>query len=223
MSRFLGPSLIKKLVMSLAGLFLMIFLLLHLTLNLFILRSDNGELYSTCVKFMTTNFLVKIMEIVLFGGLFLHILYGIVVQIQNWLSRPVRYKVTHQSQTSFFSKYMIHTGAIIFAFLAIHLTNFYFVKLGFSNAPQGAMPVAGREDFYHMAINLFSHAGYCWLYIAFMVFIAFHMNHAFQSAFQTLGWNHPIYTPFIKAVGVIYSYVIGIGFSIVPIYFLFFK
>jgi succinate dehydrogenase / fumarate reductase, cytochrome b subunit len=222
MSNFFYSSIGKKLLMSLAGLFLCVFLLVHLGINLMLLRQDEGEVFKMAVEFMTTNPLIRIMEIVLFGGILIHIIWGVILQVQNWIARPNRYAVTNNSQSSFFSKYMIHTGGIIFVFLCIHLMNFYFVKLGWSNAPQGITTVEAPHDFYHMAINLFSKPAYSVLYIIFMMFLGFHLHHAFQSAFQTIGLNHKKYTPLIKVLSVLYSIVVPVGFAIIPIYFLFF-
>ena len=222
MGNFFSSSIGKKLLMSLAGLFLAMFLVVHLGINLTLLLNDGGDTFRIGVEFMTTNPLIKIMEIVLFGGFIVHIIWAVILQIQNWMARPSRYAVTNNSQTSFFSKYMIHSGAVIFVFLCLHFVNFYFVKLGLTEAPQGVMPVESEHDFYNMAINLFSQPAYSIIYVGFMIFLSFHMNHAFQSAFQTIGVNHSKYTPAIKWIGLIYSIVIPAGFAIIPIYFLFF-
>jgi succinate dehydrogenase / fumarate reductase, cytochrome b subunit len=223
MSNFFTSSLGKKLIMSLAGLFLCMFLLVHLGINLMLLKGDGGAWFRIGVEFMTTNILIKIMEVVLFGGFLLHMIYGVILQIQNWMARPTRYAVVHQSQTSFFSKYMIHTGAVVLIFLILHFSNFYFVKLGLTQAPQGNMVVEGKHDFYNMAINLFSTPAYSWLYIVFMLILAFHLLHAFQSAFQTIGVNHKKYTPAIKYIGMAYAILVPAGFAIIPVYFLFFR
>jgi succinate dehydrogenase / fumarate reductase cytochrome b subunit len=153
------------------------------------------------------------------GGFVLHIILGMIIQVYNWMARPVRYKVEGYSHKSFFSKYMIHTGAIIFVFLLIHFTNFYFIKLGWVEPPSGYE----REDFYSMAVFLFSNRFYSILYIVLMVFLAFHLNHAFQSVFQTLGLDHSKYTPVIKFLGTLYSIIVPLGFAIIPAYFLFIK
>lgn len=212
-------SITKKVVMALAGLFLITFLVVHLGINLLLLSNDEGAAFKVAVEFMTTNPLVKIMEIFLIGGFAVHIVIGVFIQIQNWMARPVRYKVEGYSHLSFFSKYMIHTGAIIFIFLCVHFTNFYFVKLGLVSPPEGV----GKEDFYQMATLLFADRFYAVLYVVLMIFLGFHLHHAFQSAFQTLGLNHSKYTPFIKAVSTIYSIVVPFGFASIPLFFIFFK
>ncbi len=220
MGNFVNSSIGKKLMMGLAGLFLCLFLLVHLGINLLVMLNDGGAAYSIAVKFMTTNILVKILEIFLFGGFILHIFYGILVQIQNWFARPVRYAKTNHSQTSFFSKYMIHTGAIIFVFLALHFMNFYFVKLGWVNIPEGTND---KHDFYNMVLTLFRNPVYSCIYIGFMIFLSFHLNHAFQSAFQTMGWEHKKYTPIINFLGIVYSIFVPAGFAIIPLYILYIK
>ena len=210
-------SITKKVVMALAGLFLITFLVIHLVINLLLLCNDDGAAYSVAVEFMTTNPLIKIMEIFLFGGFAVHILIGLIIQIQNWLARPVRYKVEGFSHLSFFSKYMIHTGVIVFIFLCIHMTNFYFVKLGFVSVPEGA---ADKHDFYTMAGMLFANKTYSVFYIFFMIILGFHLNHAFQSAFQSLGLNHSRYMPAIKLMGTVYSIIVPLGFAVIPVFYL---
>lgn len=205
--------------MALAGLFLITFLVIHLAINLLLLLDDGGAMYSVAVEFMTTNPLIKIMEIFLFGGFGIHIIIGIIIQIQNWLARPVRYKVEGFSHLSFFSKYMIHTGAIIFIFLGIHFFNFYFVKLGWVSPPEGV----AQHDFYQMASILFANKFYAILYVVLMCFLGFHLHHAFQSAFQTLGLNHTKYTPFIKAVSTVYAILVPLGFASIPLFYIFLR
>ncbi len=212
-------SITKKTVLALAGLFLISFLVVHLAINLLLLNNDDGAAFTVAVEFMTTNPVIKIMEIVLMSGFAVHIILGVIIQIYNWMARPVRYKVAAYSELSFFSKYMIHTGAIIFIFLSIHFTNFYFVKLGLVSPPEGV----GKEDFYQMATLLFADKFYAVLYAVLMIFLGFHLHHAFQSAFHTLGINHTKYTPVIKALGTIYSIVIPLGFASIPLFFIFVK
>ena len=146
MNSVFGSSLTKKLVMALAGLFLILFLMVHLGINLFLLSNDPTP-FNKAAHFMASNPVIKVFEIVLMGGIIIHIIWGLILQIQNWLARPSRYRVTHSSQTSFFSKYMIYTGVIIFIFLILHFMNFYFVKLG--------LVEGDHENFYQMANDLF--------------------------------------------------------------------
>jgi len=215
-------SITQKIWMAFLGAFLMIFLLVHLSINLFLLRQDDGLWFNAAAHFMGTNYVVKIFEVILFAGFIFHILLGIILQIKNWISRPVRYLVTNRTTTPFLSKYMIYTGGIVLFFLIIHFINFYFIKLGWvgDNAPRFE---DGEPNFYVIAHQLFSMPGYSILYISLFIVLGFHLYHAFQSAFQSLGLNVKKYTQAIEKAGLIYSIIIPAGFIIIPIYFLFIK
>jgi len=221
MSNILTSSIGKKLMMSLAGLFLVVFLLVHLGINLSLIFADTREPFNKAAHFMGTNVIVKGMEIVLFGGLLLHMFYGVVLQLQNWLARPHRYKKENYSQTSFFSKFMIHTAAIVTLFLVTHLFDFYFKAKFFGDVP--TVIYDGRE--YHdlgiLVVEKFKIGGFVIFYIACFLLLAFHLLHGFQSAFQSLGLNHKIYTPIIRTLGVIYTILVSAGFILIPIYIYF--
>ncbi len=212
------PSLSQKYIMAVAGLFLMLFLVFHLATNLLMLAGDGGKAFANAVRFLTENPAVKAMEYILFAGFLVHIALGVILQVHNYRSRPVRYHKRLQTETSQFSRYMIHTGVIILVFLVIHLLNFFFIRLGWVALPDHA---ESRHDFFSMAVVLFQNPWYSLIYIVSFVFLGFHLKHAFQSAFQSLGLNHTRYTPAIKVIGTIYALAISIGFSLIPLYFLF--
>lgn len=208
MSKILFSSITKKFVMALAGLFLLTFLPLHLIINLMLLKSEPGP-FNTAAHFMATFPVIKIMEVVLIGAILIHISYGIWLQIQNWLSRPVGYVIGNKSEVSFFSRFMIWTGAIVLTYLVLHFFNFFFIKLGI---------VRGNpEDFYSVAHNLFKIPAYNYIYLACFALLGFHLYHAFTSAFQTLGLNHRLWTPVVRIVALIYSIIIPAGFALISI------
>jgi succinate dehydrogenase / fumarate reductase cytochrome b subunit len=215
----LYSSITKKVLMALAGLFLVTFLCVHLGINLMLLKDDGGRTFSEAATFMGTNPLIKVFEIVLFAGFLLHILFGLLVSGQNRAARPATYVCSNSSETSFFSKYMFHTGIIVFIFLLLHFFDFYFIKIGLVPPPPGI----ASHDFYHRTLLLFSTPWYSLLYIVCFVFLGIHLNHAIQSAFQTLGWNHSKYMAAVKFIGTAYSVFIAAGFSLVPVCLLFFK
>ncbi len=226
MSNIFTSSVGKKFWMALVGLFLCVFLVLHMSINLLMLLPDRS--YFDMGVYIMSTAPVKAMEIFLFGSIALHMLLGLLLQIQNWLARPVRYAKKYNSETSFFSKYMIWTGGIIFIFFCIHFTHFLFYKYGwFGFTPESigvlaneATETEAKHNFYDIARVVYASKTMCFIYIGFMILLSFHLIHAFQSAFQSIGWNHPTYTPIIKWVGYIYAVVIPIGFAIIPIYFL---
>jgi succinate dehydrogenase / fumarate reductase cytochrome b subunit len=208
MNKILFSSLSKKFVMALAGLFLLLFLPVHLVINLLLLKS-NPEPFNRAAHFMATFPLVKIVEVVLLLAIIVHITCGILVQIQNWLARPVGYAAGNKSDTSFFSRFMIWTGASVLTFLVLHFFNFYFIKLGF---------VPGNpEDFYSAAHFLFKIPAYNYIYLACFALLGLHLFHAFTSAFQTLGLNHRIWTPVVNIIAWIYAIAIPAGFAFISL------
>jgi succinate dehydrogenase / fumarate reductase, cytochrome b subunit len=211
-------SITKKIWMAFLGLFLMIFLVVHLGINLCLLRDDGGAWFTAAAHFMGTNYIVKVFEIVLFAGFIFHILLGIILQVQNWMARPVRYMVSNKTDTPFLSKYMIYTGGIVLVFLIIHFMNFYFIKLGWVSNPN--MTPEGEPDFYIIAQQLFAMPLYSILYILLFIVLGFHLNQAFQAAWQTLGINHPQYNTCIGRFGTFYAILVPLGFIVIPIYFL---
>lgn len=123
-------SITKKVFVALLGLFLLMFLLVHASANLCILRNDGGTWYTDFCHFFGTNYVVKVFEVILLACFLLHICLTIYLQICNWRCRPVGYHHASKTKTHTGSKLMIWTGILIVAFLALHFCNFYFVKLG---------------------------------------------------------------------------------------------
>jgi succinate dehydrogenase / fumarate reductase, cytochrome b subunit len=214
MSKILFSSITKKFVMALAGLFLLTFLPVHLAINLMLLKSVPGP-FNAAAHFMATFPLIKIMEVVLFAAILIHISWGIFLQIQNWFARPIGYSHANKSETSFFSRFMIWTGAIILTFLILHWFNFYFIKLG--------LVKGNAEDFYSVAHSLFKIPAYDIIYLTCFALLGFHLFHAFYSAFQTLGLNHRLWNPVVRPIALIYAVLIPAGFASIPITLWLFK
>jgi len=208
MYKILFSSISKKFVMALAGIFLLTFLPVHLSINLMLLK-DDPEPFNKAAHFMATFPVIRVMEILLFAAILIHIFYGIFIQIQNWLARPVGYIHRNRSETIFFSKFMIWTGAAVFTFLVLHFFNFFFIRLG--------LVPGDPEDFYSVAHNLFKIPMYNFIYLVCFTLLGLHLYHAFSSAFQTFGLNHRIWTPVVKAVSWIYAIVLPLGFAFISI------
>lgn len=208
MEKILFSSLSKKFVMALAGIFLLFFLPVHLYVNTLLLK-DDPEIFNRAAYFMSTFPLVRILEVLLIASLLVHVIWGIIVQVQNWVARPRGYTKINKSETSFFSRFMIWTGATVLTFLILHFFNFFFIKLGI---------VPGNpEDFYTTAHELFRIPAYNIIYIASFVILGLHLYHAIWSATQTLGLNHPFWTPLVKGLAVIYAIFIPAGFTFISV------
>jgi succinate dehydrogenase / fumarate reductase cytochrome b subunit len=208
MNNVFFSSVSKKFVMALAGLFLLLFLPLHLVINLMLLKSD-PEPFNKAAHFMASFPLIKIVEIVLIAAILIHVSWGIFLQIRNWLSRPIGYAGGNKSETSFFSRFMIWTGASVLTFLVLHFFNFYFIRLG--------LVQGNPENFYSVAHDLFKIPAYNYIYLACFALLGLHLFHAFSSAFQTLGLNHRIWTPVVNVLAWIYAILLPAGFAFISI------
>lgn len=221
MSNFLNSSIGKKLIMSVSGLFLVVFLLVHLGINMLIVFDSSGELYNAGVHFMGTNPLIKVMEPVLALGFIIHIIYGTILTLQNRKATPVKYAVTQKTKTtSWASKNMFILGCWLIAFIAVHMANF-FVKMKITHT--SPLTEDGGHDGYRLVTELFTAQGtmsyvYCAIYVAAAVFLGLHIRHGFWSAFQTIGWNNEIWKKRMFCVATIFAWFIGIGYSILPLY-----
>lgn len=194
--------------MALAGFFLLIYLPIHLYINLMLLKSDPVP-FNTAAHFMATFPVIRVLEVVLFATIIIHVIWGGLLQIQNWLARPVSYAIVNKADTSFFSRFMIWTGAVTLTFIVLHLFNFYFMKIGL---------VAGNfEDFYSVAHNLFKIPAYDYIYLTCFVLLGFHLYHALFSAFQTIGLNNLSWSPSLKIIAAIYAIIIPAGFAYISI------
>ena len=216
MSSIFTSSIGKKFLMSLAGLFLISFLLVHMGINLLVILFDDPMVYNKAAHFMSTNILIKVFEVILFGGLLLHIIYALILQVQNWLARPKRYSKSTQSDTSLFSRWMIHTALIVLTFIVIHLADFYF-KAKFGGAPEIISDGVHYHDLATMVKEKFMLPGFVIFYILSFVFLGFHLIHGFQSAFKTLGINNKKYTPAIMVLSILYTIIVVAGFTAIPL------
>lgn len=205
-------SIIKKVIMSLTGLFLISFLVVHMSGNLLLFKDDGGAAFNAYAKFMSTNPIIGIMEYGLAAGFLFHIVDGFILWVQNRRARPVKYAVQKPSPaSSFASRNMGISGSILLIFLVIHLKNFFVEHR-----------VLGNETpMYDLVAQAFSNPYYSALYVAAMIGLGMHLAHGFSSAFQTLGLRHKSYFWLIRAVGLIFSIAVPAGFASMPIYFLF--
>lgn len=209
-------SLTKKFVMAFAGLFLITFLFVHMGINLLVLLPST-DWFNIAAHFMGTNILIKVFEVVLFGGFIIHMLYGVILQIQNWMARPQRYKVEGWSHTSPFSKFMIHTAVIIGIFLVYHLLDFYIEAKFLGEVDDVIINGKTYHDLGAKVIAEFQLPAVVILYIISFLILGFHLHHGFQSGFQSLGLNHSKYTPFINLLSTAVSIILTVGFTIIPL------
>lgn len=219
-SNALTSSIGRKLIMSLTGLFLVSFLFVHLSGNFLLFKNDGGEAFNLYSKFMSTNPMVRVLEIVLVLGFALHIVNAFLITKRNKAARSISYAVANDNvKVSWFSKNMGLSGSIVLVFMIIHLLNFYFP---YHYTWDKTMMIEGEEvkDMYTLVAVVFkTEWWYSILYLVALVLLGFHLNHGFQSAFRTLGVDHVKYTPTIVFIGKLISVILPAGFATMPIYF----
>ena len=224
-SNFLTSSLGKKLIMSLTGLFLIVFLVVHLSGNLQLLAGDDGRAFNVYAHFMTNTGLITFLSYGLFFFILLHMVQGILIWYSNRKARKVKYAVGNRKSNTFASRQMMLLGMLVFFFLAVHLGDFWY-KMKFTD--ELAMVTYAGVDYevknlYARVDAAFQEWWIVAIYMLGLLALAFHLWHGFQSAFQTLGLNHKKYTPAIHNLGKIYSVLIPLGFAVIPIYFFLLK
>jgi succinate dehydrogenase / fumarate reductase cytochrome b subunit len=213
----LGSSLAKKYWMALTGLFLVIFLFAHLAGNLQLLdMSPEGQLkFNAYARFMTTFPLVKVVSYLLYFSILFHAFDGFLLAIQNRKARPVKYAYEKPGANSaWYARQMALLGTLILVFLVIHMRSFWF-EMHWGNI---GVDANGNKDLYTVVAAAFSQSWYVALYVVMMAVLAFHLLHGFQSAFQSLGLNHPRYTPLVKNIGVFIAVVVPVFFALIPVW-----
>lgn len=223
MSWLINSSIGRKLIMSISGLFLVLFLMFHSLMNFVVIIS--ADAYNAIAAALGANWYALIGTGILALGFIIHITYASVLTLQNQKARGSnKYAVAKSQKTvTWASKNMFILGTIIFGFLVLHLINFWskmqlvelmhghnYAAAGFHDPTDGAFFI--RE--------LFTQPLYSIIYIVWLVAIWFHLTHGFWSAMQTLGWNNRIWLPRLKTLSYVVATIICLLFISVPVYYL---
>ncbi|HYV93916.1 MAG TPA: succinate dehydrogenase cytochrome b subunit [Chitinophagales bacterium] len=210
-------SLGRKYVMSLTGLFLCSFLVVHLTANLISLIPDGGLSFNAFASFLEHNILIRSIEYLLFAGFIIHILQSITLTIKNNRARPQKYEVKPgNSNSTWASRNMGILGAIIFIFLVIHLRDMFW-DLRFHEEELG-IDANGNVNLFKEMVAVFGMLSYTVLYVIAIIALGYHLWHGFPSAFRSLGLMHSKYTPAIAFIGKVYTIIITGGFLLIAVY-----
>ncbi len=209
----------RKLIMSITGVFLVLFLLFHASMNIVVLISPAG--YDAICTFLGANWYAVIGTAVLAGGFVIHILYALILTFQNMRARGnVSYAVSKNQKTvEWSSQNMLVLGIIVFGFLALHLYNFWF-KMQFAELSGIETGQFRPNDGAAYVKELFSNWMYCVIYIIWLSGLWFHLTHGVWSALQTLGLNNKTWLPRVKVVSNIFSTIVILMFMSIPVYFL---
>lgn len=223
MSGFLKSSIGRKIAMALSAFFLMFFILQHFAIN--ILSVFNPDAFNEVSHFMGTNPLVQfVLQPILIFGVVFHFVMGFVLEFKNRASRSVSYAVNNgNANSTWMSRNMIYSGGFILIFLVIHFIDFWIPELNvkYLVGDTSGLLADGSdyryfEELQHKFVPLWRVILYC---IGF-IFLALHLLHGFNSAFQSVGGNNK-YTNSLKNVGKAYSVLIPLGFIVIALFHFF--
>ncbi len=210
----------KKLVMSFTGIFLILFLIVHVSLNACIWANDGGEMFNKGAHFMGANIVPRILEIGLFLGLILHIVQGYMLTVQNRKARSIGYAVSYGNGGSkWYSRSMALLGTLVLLFLILHLSNFWL-----PNRSSQGLSLGGEIDLYAKMQETFSGRDAVTVltilvYVLGCAALGYHLAHGFQSAFKTLGVHNKRYHIMLKSLGYGFSIIVPLAFAMMPLSF----
>ncbi|MDD5208593.1 MAG: hypothetical protein PHV36_04355 [Elusimicrobiales bacterium] len=202
--RFITTSIGRKAVMAVSGLLLGGFMLVHLAENLLLFKGEAA--YNGWVDMLLSNPVTPLLELGLLFLFLAHIITGAWVRVEDFLNAPSGYEARKwQGGRTIGSATMLYTAAAVLAYLAYHMLTFRFTD--------------HSMGFYQMVTYAFRDPVFVAVYVAGSAALALHLSHGMQSAFQTLGVNHPKYTPLIKIGGILVA-VAMTGFALISVYYL---
>lgn len=214
-SEIFNSSVGKKWIMALTGLFLISFLIIHAGLNACIWANDGGIMFNAGAHFMGSTVVIRTIEVGLMLGFVLHIVQGIMLEIQNRKTRKIGYAVAMGNKGSkWYSRSMGLLGTLILIFLIIHLSHFWIPN----RSNQGWL--LGEEiNLYERMQITFQELWVVIVYVVGCISLAWHLMHGFQSAFRTIGVTNKKYLKMLNALGVGFSIIVPLVFALMPISF----
>lgn len=213
----MSSTLIRKNLMALTGLFLSLFLVIHLAGNLQLLLPEERatvqfNLYS---KILSGNYIIKAISYLLFLSIAVHTFYALMITLKNRKASGGTYAVDHrQSASSWFSRNMGILGSIILLFLVIHLKDFWYVY-SFGNLPIDA---EGNKNLFIIVVNAYGQWWYVLLNVLAFVALGFHMLHGIYSAFKTLGAYPSKLSKILYFLSIGLTVGLTVGFVFIPIF-----
>jgi len=216
-SEFFTSSVGKKFVMGLTGLFLISFLVVHVGINSCIWAMDGGEMFNKAAHFMGATVVIRIMEVGLFAGIFLHMIQGLALEFQNRKKRSVGYQVPMGNKGSkWYSRSMGLLGTIILIFFIIHWKQFW-IPSRFQDIQEVTINGVAMHDLFSLMKETFTEPWVVILYVLACISLAYHLLHGFQSAFRSLGVYNNRYLHLLNAIGIGFSIVVPLAFAMMPI------
>ena len=215
----INSSIGRKVVMSVTGIALVLFLTFHMSMNIVALFSAEG--YNMVCEFLGANWYALVATLGLAALAVIHIVYAFMLTMRNLKARGTeRYAVTvRPEKVEWASQNMLVLGIIVLLGLLLHLFNFWF-NMMFAELT-GMIVAHDPADGFAYIVDTFANPVYVVLYIVWIVAIWFHLSHGFWSALQTLGWNGKVWFCRWKVIGIVYTTLLMLGFLVVVLAFAF--
>lgn len=215
MAGLLSSSIGRKYAMAFSAIFLLIFLILHLFVNL--LSIFGPRAYNNASYFMGYNPIIQyVMQPILIVGVVFHFLMGFILEARNKAARPIKYGVNNgAANSSWMSRNMLITGLVILAFLVLHFYDFWYHEMNYKYIE--GLPIV-ENRFWGDLHEKFANPVRVALYVVAFILLGLHLAHGFQSSFQSIGARHPKYTPGIKAFGKWFSIIVPLGFILIAVF-----
>ena len=207
-------SIIRKVSMALSGLFLVVFLTQHFTINLTSVFSEN--VFNNISHFMGNNFIVQfILQPILIFGVVFHFIMGFILEYINRKSRDTSYvSFKGSSNSNWMSRNMIYSGIVILSFLGLHFYDFWIPEINYKYVE--VLPL-NQERYYQELVHKFESPIRTTIYSVSFVFLALHLYHGFSSSFQSVGFNNK-YSSALKLFANGFSIIIPLGFIFIAIF-----
>ncbi len=218
-SEFLTSAVGKKIVMGLTGLFLISFLVVHVGINACIWANDGGEMFNKAAHFMAATVVIRILEVGLFIVIFLHIIQGYLLTVQNNAKRKQGYAVPMGNKGSkWYSRSMGLLGTLLLLFFILHWWHFW-IPSRFTGIPGPPMEVNGREvhNLFALMKVTFSELWVVVVYVIGCISLFWHLMHGFQSSFRTMGLSNSRHIKMVQTLGFGFSLLVSLAFAMMPI------
>jgi len=222
---FLQTTIGRKILTGITGIFLTLFLVVHLAGNLSLLAGDGGDSFNLYAKFLhDLGPLLYFAEIILIILFLTHAYIGISIYLRKRKARPEGYKYYNSqggpSKQNLASKTMIYTGSILLVFLVLHILHFKYQAF----SPETYFTTVGGSEMLDLSRHVeeaFLNPFIVLAYTFVMLMIGFHLKHGVWSSFISLGAGNPRKTALLYTFGTIVAILLSVGFLIIPIYIYF--
>jgi succinate dehydrogenase / fumarate reductase, cytochrome b subunit len=208
----------RKLTMGLSGIFLILFLIVHVGLNACMWANDGGEMFNRAAHFMGATVVMRILEVGLFVFIFLHIIQGLMLEISNRSKRGTAYAVSYGNRGSkWYSRSMGLLGTIILLFLVIHWIDFW-IPSRFTGVEEVTLS-DGKvvHNLYGLMQTRFEVLWIVIVYILGCISLGYHLAHGFQSAFRSLGVYNKKYNIMLTNLGYAFAIIVCLAFAMMPV------